>query len=278
LATISAPMSSFRASDLRSGSLVAVFLTWFLPGAGHVYLGRALPGILAFLVVQGLYVLGWLLSGGRVFEFLDPELRGPLATILTPEVGNLGAMVAQLKFVGFGAEPLTPFPDRVLLGGWLTGLSGMANVFLMCHAHLLARTPATAPREGPSPVVAAMATFALPGLGHFLQGRRRRGLIVFVLLVGIFLWGTWLAEGSNLSRERHFYYWSGQFLLGLPAFLAEVVSGRPPVTSEIPRVDVGLLFGCMAGLLNILAMLDVFGVGEPRWLGREAKEGKEAEA
>jgi hypothetical protein len=32
-------------------------------------------------------------------------------------------------------------------------------------------------------------------------------------------------------------------------------------------VDVGLLDGCMAGLLNVLAMLDVWGVAEDRWLG-----------
>ena len=263
-------MAELRPSDRRGDPTVAVLITWFLPGAGHVYLGRLVPGLVAFLVVQGLYALGWFLSDGRIFEFLDPELQGPLATVLTPEVGNLGGMVAQLKYVGFGPEVLRPFPPWILLGGWLTALSGITNVLLMVHVHLLARTPAAAPRMGPSPVLAVGATLLLPGLGHFLQGRRLRALLVFGLLVGFFLWGTWLAEGSNLSRERHFYYWSGQFLVGLPAFLAEAVSGRPPVTGELANGDVGLLFACMPGLLNILAMLDVYGVGERRWLGAEA--------
>jgi hypothetical protein len=41
---------------------------------------------------------------------------------------------------------------------------------------------------------------------------------------------------------------------------------RPPLTRELRFVDVGLLYACMAGLLNVLAMLDVFFVGEKRWL------------
>ncbi|MEW6072802.1 MAG: DUF6677 family protein [Planctomycetota bacterium] len=263
-------VTDLRPSERRGEPTVAVLVTWFLPGAGHVYLGRLAAGLLAFLAVEGLYVLGWLLSDGRTFEFLDPELRGALSTVLTPELGNLGGMLAQLKVVGFGAADPLPYPGGILLGGWLTALSGFANVLLMVHAHLLARTPAAAPRAGISPVLAVAAAWLLPGLGHLLQGRRRRALVVFALLFGFFLWGTWLAEGSNLSRERHFYYWSGQFLLGVPAFLAEVLTGRPPVTGELPRGDVGLLFACMPGLLNVLAMLDVHGVGERRWLGTEA--------
>ncbi len=265
-------MAEPRPVPRRGEPIVAVLLTWFLPGAGHVYLGRLVPGILAFLVVEGLYALGWLLSDGRCFAFLDPELQGPLATVLTPEAGNLGAMLAQLKYVGFGSDPPTPFPSWILLGGWLTAASGFANVVLMVQAHLLARTPDDAPREGISPVLAVGATWLVPGLGHLLQGRRLRAGIVFVLLVGFFVWGTILAEGSNLSRERHFYYWSGQFLVGLPALLGELLSGRPPVTGELPSGDVGLLYACMPGLLNILAMLDVFGVGEKRWLGPKTTE------
>ena len=271
-------MAELRPSARRGDPNVAVLLTWFLPGAGHVYLGALGPGLLALLVVEGLYALGWVLSEGRVFEVLDPELRGMLATVLAPEVGNLGAMIAQLRRVGFGAEEPSPFPPALALGGMLTALSGLTNLALMVHAHLLARTPAGAPRAGRHPVAAVALAWAVPGLGHWFQGRRRRGLIVFALLVGLFLLGTWLAEGSNLSRERHFYYWAGQILLGLPAIEAELVSGRPPVTGSIPHADVGLLYACLAGLLNVLAMLDVYGVAERRWLGIEDEAPADAAA
>jgi hypothetical protein len=262
-------MADLRPSDRAGDPNVAALLTWFLPGAGHLYLGRAVPALLAFVVIEGLYALGWLLSDGRVLEFLDPELRGPMATLLTPEIGNLGALILQNKLVGFGAGEPSPFPSLALLGGFLTAVSGILNACLMCHAHVLARTGMKTKGVGRSPALYVAAAWLCPGLGHWLQGRRLRAAIVFVMLIGLFVWGTLLCEGTNLSRERHFYYWSGQFLLGLPAFLAEVVSGRPPVTHDMRFVDVGLLYGCLAGLLNVLALLDVYGVAERRWLGQD---------
>ncbi|TAJ11650.1 MAG: hypothetical protein EPO68_14310, partial [Planctomycetota bacterium] len=58
----------------KSGTL-AILLTWFLPGAGHIYLGRMAFGFGALVVVSGLYYLGLRLAEGMTFEFLDPELR-----------------------------------------------------------------------------------------------------------------------------------------------------------------------------------------------------------
>lgn len=261
-------MSDRRPGEQRGVPVVAVLLTWFLPGAGHLYLGRTVLALGAFLVVEGLFLGGLLLSHGRTFEFLDPELRGPFATLLTPEAGNLGGILWQLNHYGFGGREPSPWPPTMMLGTLLTALSGFANVCLMAHAHLEARLPRSGPAgSGPSPAFLVGLTWVAPGLGHLAQGRRARAAIVFLLLVGFFAWGTWLCGGANLSRERHFYYWSGQFLAGLPVLVTEWVSGRPPVTGEQPHGDVGLLFGCMAGLLNILAMLDVYGVGERRLLG-----------
>lgn len=264
-------MSGSRPSERRGDPNVAVLLSWFLPGSGHLYLGNAVLGAACFLGIEGLYALGWLLSDGRTFELLDPELRGPLATLLTPEVGNLGAMIAQLRIVGYGESTPSPYPPGMALGGILCAVSGILNLFVMAHAHLAARTPESAPRVGLPPAVVAAAAFLFPGLGHVLQGRRLRAVIVIALFVLFFALGTWMAEGSNLSRERHFYYWSGQVLIGLPALVTEILSGRPPVTHELPLADVGLLYACMPGLLNILCMLDVHGVQEKRWLGEEVE-------
>lgn len=261
-------MVEARPSERRGDATAAVLLTWFLPGAGHVYLGRVAFGALAFLVLEGLFLLGWMLTEGRTFEYLDPELRGPFATLLAPEAGNLGAMLAYLKVSGFGALEATPFPRGMFLGSVLCAVAGLANLLLAAHAHLAARAPAPRRPGEPHPALLAAAAWVLPGLGHWLQGRRRRALLVAALLLGLFLLGTWLAEGSNLSRERHFYYWSGQVLLGGPALVLEALLGGLRVTGEIRWVDVGLLYGCMAGLLNVLAVLDVYGVAEQRWLGR----------
>ena len=267
---------------------VAVLMTWVLPGSGHFYLGRPVFGFVAMLVVVGLYVVGYKLAGGMTFEFLDPELQGPLATALTPEVGNLGALIVHMRSQPFGPEPYMPrpWPSGIMLGSTLAALSGVLNAFLMVRSHVDARAPQPRVPESSGspgtgrplhPALATLLAWVVPGAGHFAQGRRLRGAIVFVLLVGLFAWGTVLSDLSNLSRERHFYFWSGQFLLGLPALATEFLSGRPPVTGDIPNDDAGLTMACIAGLLNVLAMIDVYGWAEDLWLGKDPTARRDAE-
>ena len=47
-------------------------------------------------------------------------------------------MIAQMRRVGFGSDEPSPFPPGLALGGILTALSGVANMLVMAHAHLLA--------------------------------------------------------------------------------------------------------------------------------------------
>jgi len=249
---------------------VATLLTWFLPGAGHLYLGRTGFALLAFVVVEGLFLLGIKLSDGMGFEFLQEELRGALAPALAPEAGNLGGLLYQIRAFGFGPGFPRPFPEFVALGSALTALSGVLNVCLMCHAHFEARLPRKVGAGRRSPALAVLLTWLVPGLGHWFQGRRLRGVMVFTLLVGMIVLGTLLAETSNLSRERHYYYWGGQFMAGLPAIIAELLWGSRPVTSHIAYAEAGLVFGTVAGLLNIMAMLDVYGWAEKRWFEPDA--------
>ena len=261
-----APMSDRRASTGGASPDFAAILTWFVPGAGHVYLGRPLFGLSVFVLVEALYLFGIRLSEGRLFEFLEPDLQGPLAGGLSPEVGNLGALVWHMKAYGFGPGIPRPWPPHIHLGCWLTAASGMLNACLMTHAHLQARRRSVGTRRSIRPALHVLAGWIVPGLGHLLQRRIARGVAVFVLLVGLFALGTVLAEGSNLDRERHFYYWGGQVLLGLPAMLAECLHAHARVTRDIPYVDAGLVMGCLAGLLNVLALLDVFARAETRAL------------
>ena len=157
----------------------------------------------------------------------------------------------------------------------------MLNIAVIAHAHWCARTAVRAKRWTDSAPIGVLATWFVPGLGHWIQGRRKRAIVVFLLLVGLFALGTLLAEATNLSRERHFYYWSGQFFVGLPALASELLWGHTRVHSDIRYVDAGLVFGCIAGLLNTLAMIDVYGFAESKLLGlplRSSHASAEAQA
>ena len=268
-------MPTFKASAVRAERAgeptVALALTWFLPGAGHVYLGQLRFGAAAFLLVEGMYLVGVWLSGGMFLEYLPPEMRGTFAPVLTPEAGNLGALLWHIQRFGYGIGDPRPWPTTMDLGTTLTAASGVLNVFVMARAHLDARQPAR-PRVGVDPAWAALATWVVPGLGALLQGRRLRAGLSFALLVGLFVLACVLAEGSNLDRERHFYYWSGQFLLGLPAILAEFINGHAKLSSDVPYADAGVVLGCIAGMLNVLLMLDAFTWSEEHLERGEAQE------
>lgn len=264
---------------------VALLLTWFLPGAGHLYLGRVGFALGAFLVVEGLYAIGVWLSGGMFLEYLPHEMRGRFAGALTPEAGNLGALLYHIRSFGYGPGQPRPWPPGMDLGTTLTAASGVLNFFVMSSAHTLARRGSArsgSARSGSAQVtersrgidspLAALATWLVPGLGQVLQGRRARGLVIFVLLVGLMILGSVLAEGANLDRERHFYYWAGQFLLGVPAVVAEFFHGHPRLTHDIPYADAGVVLACVAGMLNVLAMLDAYTFGE--WKAGEQTSGE----
>lgn len=272
-------------SPERANPTVAAVLTWILPGSGHLYAGAPVLAAVGFAVTMGLFGLGFVLSDGRTWEFLHLELRGPFATLLAPEAGNLGGWLLVKELRGYGPDYLRVFPSTMALGSMLLAASGVFNACLMASAHHVARTA----RETLTPVrrdpgMLAFMAFLVPGLGHFLQGRAKRAVIVALLLVGFFLLGTLLTEGANLSRERHFYYWGGQLFLGLPAMLAELAFGPGRVDHVIRLGDAGLLFASLAGLLNILAMLDVYAFADDTAFGRDpvaarqAKKNAEAKA
>lgn len=241
----------------RGSPVMATWLTWFVPGLGHVYLGKPLFGLVGFALVQGVYLLGLRFSEGMGFEFLDADLRSPVSGALTPEIGNLSALAYHIFHFGFGPGFPRLWPEHIHLGVWLTAISGMLNACLMVHANHVARLPSSVEPRGPTPGGFVLAGWLVPGLGHWLIGRRLRAVIVFVVLMGLFVGGTLLAEGSNLDRERHFYYWSGQFLVGAPAMIWEAIHGHAQLRGDIRYADAGLVFACLAGLLNILCLLDV---------------------
>jgi hypothetical protein len=248
-------------------------LTWLVPGAGHLYVGKVHIAVVGFLVIEALYLAGVLLSQGMFLEYLPPEMRGRFAAALTPEAGNLGALLLHVRQYGFGGAEPRPWPAWMDLGTALTATSGILNLILASHANLLARVPLSGPPnqvEQPDPALCTALTWVVPGLGHVMQGRKARGIVAFCMLVGLFGLATFLAEGSNLDRERHFYYWAGQVLLGPVALVAEFAHGHPRLESLPAYKDAGIVIGSISGMLNVLLMLDVYGYGEARLLGREA--------
>lgn len=254
-----------------------------MPGGGHFYIGNLRTAAIGFALIQGLYLLGVILSGGMFLEILPPEMRGRFAAALTPEAGNLGALILHVKAYGFGERVPRPLPDGIHIGVILTASAGILNMLLASRAHFEARTQSRATLAGaaPHPGTAVLAAWLLPGAGHFMQGRKARAVAAFLCVASLFALGTYLAEGTNLDRTRHFYYWAGQTFLGPIAFAAELAHGHPPMTAPAAYADGGVVLASVAGMLNVMLMLDVYGYSDAKLFGdplaREADASVDAE-
>ena len=137
--------------------------------------------------------------------------------------------------------------------------------------------------------LAALLAWMVPGLGHLYQGRRAKAALYFTSILGLFAIGMGLGEGkiafwrwvNPLHDSENFRLWyPAQFWVGLAAFPALVQAtlleyGMKPILggylAEPPMnvinalhssagryVDIGVVYTCIAGLLNILAIYDAY--------------------
>lgn len=151
----------------------------------------------------------------------------------------------------------------------------------------------------PWPLTAA-AAWLLPGLGHYLIGYRRRGIILGVTLLSLFTGGLLVGGVSVVDRENEKLWFTGQALIGPVAplvdlyrrslegrlqhqqeehaetlrqtyghrldeerVLVDLLSGervQPAYRKSLGRVaELGTLYCTLAGVLNLLVILDVIG-------------------
>jgi hypothetical protein len=119
--------------------------------------------------------------------------------------------------------------------------------------------------------VAAVAGWLLPGLGHVMVGQARRGRIIALTIGSLWLAGLLIGSVSVIDRIEHRAWFAGQLLIA-PSILSDYLlqnyikpGYRSPYgqtqTSFEPSFgrarEQGILYTALAGLLNLMAMLDV---------------------
>lgn len=107
----------------------------------------------------------------------------------------------------------------------------------------------------------------IPGAGHFLLRRQGRGILIFVSVTAMFLIGLMMRgpmfepQGGDLLTMLIYY---GGFVAHLASgalYFVTVALGynQPDVAGHV--FDYGSKFLVGAGLLNILAMVDIHEIG-----------------
>lgn len=126
--------------------------------------------------------------------------------------------------------------------------------------------------------VAGILACVFPGLGHWYLDSFRRGGLICLGVMGLFIGGLLIGGIDVVDRRNDKWWFVLQAGVGPTAFLVDrwhdshrrpdagrsagltpPPSGRLEVTRSLGRVnEVGSLFAAMAGLLNLIAVIDAF--------------------
>lgn len=114
------------------------------------------------------------------------------------------------------------------------------------------------PKPNPNPWLALLLTWIAPGLGHHYLGRKSKAILFFALVTFLYVFGMWLAGFRNVSLQRHQIYFLAEIPYGGATLLASLLTQNLRVEAFNPLHDVGLLFTSVAGLLNVIVMVDIY--------------------
>lgn len=122
------------------------------------------------------------------------------------------------------------------------------------------------PPARPAVAVACIAAWLVPGLGHALYGHTRKSVILIIVLT--FMFGCGLAFGGRVfpfeGAEPLVWLAAGaEWGQGAARILAAIAGwGGGSVTAA--TYEYGNTFLIVGGLLNTLAVIDVFDIGMGR--------------
>jgi len=108
-------------------------------------------------------------------------------------------------------------------------------------------------------VLSVVLAWAVPGLGHWYLGRPGKAVTFFVLIVGLFLAGWILGQCKVVDMDDSWMF-IGQAPGGLMTVATNLIgkSVQGPVDRVAQSYQSGGVYTLVAGLLNLLVMLDAY--------------------
>lgn len=101
----------------------------------------------------------------------------------------------------------------------------------------------------------------VPGAGHFLLGRRVKAVALFLILALLYVVGLSISGWRLVSFDDNPFYYVGQFGSGVTTLLGRLLAEPKayPLEKFPPKwIDPGMLYVCVAGLLNVVVVMGVF--------------------
>ncbi len=117
-------------------------------------------------------------------------------------------------------------------------------------------------------IIAGILSWLVPGAGHFFSGERTRGIIIFIGVTLAFWVGIMIGGArSTVNWQTNFWWALAQMFAGgymmVTLMLGKAAAAMP---SYGKTLDLATIYTGIAGLLNLLAILDamVRALGIPR--------------
>ena len=116
---------------------------------------------------------------------------------------------------------------------------------------------------GVHPTTAALASWFLPGSGHYLAGQKDEGLLVGGAVIVMFIAALVLSNGHAVDRVDSPAYFIGTVLFGAGSLFACAVTAPLELTAPLPTFyECGATLALVAGLMNLVVILDAYTVAE----------------
>jgi hypothetical protein len=111
-----------------------------------------------------------------------------------------------------------------------------------------------------------LAAWAIPGAGHLLLGRVQKGVTFFITLTLMFAFGLWL-QGRlfpiEISQPLVALAALADLGIGIPFFIARAMGAGAGRVVAL-TYEYGNAFLIVAGLMNMLVVLDAFDIAQGR--------------
>jgi hypothetical protein len=107
---------------------------------------------------------------------------------------------------------------------------------------------------------AFLAAWLVPGAGHVVLGKWKKGLFFFAILAATYAFGMHIAGWRPVSFDDNPFYFVGQYGSGVTLLVAKFRGAEKAILRDEIHpswFDPGLLYVCVVGLLNLVVMLNI---------------------
>jgi len=123
----------------------------------------------------------------------------------------------------------------------------------------MSEVTATATRDASRTMAAGLLAWVFPGLGHVFLGRRGKGLVLMGSILALFVLGVLMDSRLQLHLGLEdplaLLFSAAQMGIGAPYVIARLLGYEAGLVTS-PTYEYGNTFTAVAGLLNILVLLD----------------------